>query len=122
MMANAIRDCIEPDRITIDLPEKNAAKFISRIAKSSDSNVKDIRAEHKADQLYPEVSAASIMAKTARDRHIDNLSSEIGFDLGTGYPHDEKTIEFIKSAISKKEVPNFVRKSWQTVRKIEYEN
>ena len=40
--------------------------------------------------------AASIMAKEFRDRVIADLCSELGFNVGSGYPSDPKTIEALK--------------------------
>jgi ribonuclease HII len=43
-------------------------------------------AEHKADELYPVVSAASILAKTCRDKEIiqiaETLEPQLGIPLG----------------------------------------
>lgn len=73
-------------------------------------------AEHKADDLYPIVSAASIIAKVERDRAIQNIRKEYE-DIGSGYPSDPKTIEFLKT-IPPGELPDFIRKSWATVERI----
>lgn len=44
----------------------------------------------KADALFPVVSAASIVAKVTRDRHVRNLSVPAALGLtrefGSGYP------------------------------------
>ncbi|MDR3145905.1 MAG: ribonuclease HII [Treponema sp.] len=50
------------------------------------------RAQVKADALVPEVMAASILAKTARDRMMDRYSwlyPEYGYDRHKGYPTKE---------------------------------
>jgi len=75
----------------------------------------DLVSEHKADIKYPIVSAASILAKVKRDKLIKDL----GYDFGSGYPSDKKTILFLKNWYSKKEeFPDFVRESWDTIKKI----
>jgi len=76
-----------------------------------------IIARHKADLIYPVVSAASIIAKVERDREIEALRAEFG-DFGSGYLHDEKTKSFIKGWLkTNKDYPCCVRKSWKPAKK-----
>ncbi len=74
-------------------------------------------AEHKADDRYPIVSAASIIAKVERDRAINEIKKDYK-DIGSGYPSDPKTIEFLKTLPSG-ELPDFIRRSWATVKRIQ---
>lgn len=77
-----------------------------------------IVSEHKADETYPIVSAASILAKVERDRCIRSICERWG-NIGTGYPSDQTTKDFLEITISRKgRLPRFVRRSWKTVRKI----
>jgi ribonuclease HII len=83
----------------------------------------EVICEHKADENYPVVSAASIIAKVERDRQIKKISEElekiINKPLGSGYPSDEKTIEFIREWFEKfNEFPPHTRKSWKTLERI----
>ena len=72
-------------------------------------------AEHKADENHPEVSAASIIAKVTRDKIIEQLKEEIGFDIGSGYPSDPKT-KLAVAELIKGELPHdCLRWSWKTV-------
>jgi len=74
-----------------------------------------IISEHKADSRFPVVSAASIVAKVTRDRIIDTLSEEYGA-IGSGYPSDRVTIDFIEAWIyNNGSPPPFARRSWRTV-------
>jgi ribonuclease HII len=76
----------------------------------------EVIAEHKADNNYISVSAASILAKESRDESIEDLKKEyrkIG-DIGSGYPSDPKTISFLKK-YKYYELPDTVRKSWKTI-------
>ena len=68
-----------------DVDADRFAKRVSTLAK------RECNAEHKADENHLEVGAASIIAKVTRDRIIEELSNEIGIDLGSGYPSDPKT-------------------------------
>lgn len=75
----------------------------------------DINCSFKADDIYPVVSCASVLAKVVRDGIIDELKAEFG-DFGSGYPSDKKTREYLTSL---KELPFFARKSWKTLRQLE---
>ena len=104
-----------PDKIIIDLPDPTESKFINRIKKYIPLDIETI-ARHKADRDYVEVSAASIIAKVERDKEILELEKKHGITLKTGYPHDPFTIEFLEKLDGK--YPDFVRKSWDTIRKV----
>ncbi|MEM3615319.1 MAG: ribonuclease HII, partial [Candidatus Methanomethylicia archaeon] len=75
----------------------------------------------KADAIYPVVSAASIVAKVNRDFIIDKIKEKYG-DIGSGYPSDPKTIKFIKKCIESGEIPDFIRMSWSTIKRIRRTN
>ena len=96
----------------LDACDVNEERFALNVSKHSE---RECSAEHKADENHPEVSAASIIAKVTRDKIIDELKEEIGFDIGSGYPSDPKTklavIELVKG-----EFPHdCLRWSWKTV-------
>ncbi|MDL2246488.1 ribonuclease HII [Methanobrevibacter sp. OttesenSCG-928-K11] len=79
----------------------------------------DISAEHKADDNYIQVAAASIIAKYNRDEAISEINKDyrkIG-GIGSGYPSDPTTKEFLTN-FTYDEMPDFVRKSWATVEKL----
>lgn len=92
-----------------------------RLASELESMHSQLRvvSEHKADDRYPIVSAASIVAKVERDRAIQNIRKTYP-DVGSGYPSDPTTIEFLKTVIqeSQEELPDFIRRSWATVERI----
>jgi len=82
-----------------------------------------IIAENNADKRYPIVSAASIIAKVERDRAIEEIKKQVGFDFGVGYSHDERTIEFVDMLIkTQKRLPAYVRKSWITTQQLQEKN
>ncbi len=76
--------------------------------------VSEMICEHRADDNYIEVSGASVIAKVERDLAIEALKRDYG-DLGSGYPADPVTQAFIKRLMSEGPLPDFVRKSWNTV-------
>jgi len=106
---------LKPDSSYVDSCDVNPQRFGKEISKLS--NNKKIRSYHHADSRFVVVSAASIIAKVSRDRIIDKLRKT--HDLGSGYPSDSKTINFVKSYYeANKTLPVFVRKSWKPTQKI----
>ncbi|HVP99915.1 MAG TPA: ribonuclease HII [Candidatus Thermoplasmatota archaeon] len=79
--------------------------------------------KHKADDLYPVVGAASILAKTTRDEHIRQIAKELeqqlGMPLGSGYPADPITMRFLRAWLVKYgDFPPYVRRSWETAQQL----
>jgi ribonuclease HII len=71
--------------------------------------------EPKADDTYAAVGAASIFAKTDRDRALSVLDAVHG-PLGSGYPSDPVTRSWIATwQQSGRPWPNFVRTRWGTL-------
>ena len=104
-------------RVYADCPDVNEMAFSSAL--SIRLNNITVIGRHKADDTYPVVSAASIIAKVTRDRMIEDISKEFGVDIGSGYPSDQQTMDFIKGWISKNGVsPKHTRNSWEPVRKL----
>jgi len=62
------------------------------------------------------VGAASILAKVARDQAIVKLEEKVGEPVGSGYPSDPTTQEFIKRYWRDNgRLPPGTRRSWKTV-------
>ncbi|MBN2127379.1 MAG: ribonuclease HII [Candidatus Diapherotrites archaeon] len=103
-----------PDLVLVDSPDIIESNFEKRIQKYLNKKIKVI-SKHKADLNYLIVGAASIIAKVERDTEIKKLSKKFECDLGTGYPHDEKTISFIEKYLKENNcLPECARKSWNT--------
>ncbi len=106
------------DIAILDAADVDKKRFGQKIKKRLKTKKKVI-SEHKADEKYPIVSAASILAKTRRDKEIKRYEERIGTEIGNGYPSDNKTREFIKKWVSEnKELPVFCRKTWKTSKNI----
>jgi ribonuclease HII len=104
----------KPKVVYLDACDVNAERFGINVKKGLDFEV-EIVSRHKADRDYPIVSAASILAKVHRDALVEAISESIGEDVGSGYPNDPVTIEFLKSYYKKnKSMPPFVRQTWKT--------
>ncbi|MFP3347094.1 MAG: ribonuclease HII [Sulfolobaceae archaeon] len=102
-----------PGRVTVDKvgKEERVIKFIKEIG--AEPNV-----IHNADVLYPECSAASIVAKVIRDKYVDTLKQKYG-DFGSGYPGDDKTVDWIKQVYSVSSTPPpIIRRSWKILQEI----
>ena len=102
------------DKVILDCPSNNINAYKEFVASFLKKKV-DLVAEHKADLNHTIVGAASILAKVTRDRIIDDLKKVAGFDFGSGYPSDPKTISFLKENWHKYD---FFRKSWSTYKKV----
>jgi ribonuclease HII len=101
----------KPDVSYIDCIDVKPKRFTEEIEKFQ-NNLRVV-AEHRADDKYVIVSAASIVAKVERDMEIHKIRKEYD-DIGSGYPSDPKTISFLKNT-PYNDLPDFVRRSWSTV-------
>ena len=109
---------VKPDVVYIDAADVKEKRFGEEI-KAGLSFETEVIAEHKADEKFMPVSAASIIAKVTRDREIEKLKEEYG-EIGSGYPSDPRTRTFLESYYREHgEFPPIVRRSWKTLRKIE---
>jgi ribonuclease HII len=101
----------------VDAGDTNAVRFGTRLEDRLSVAV-DVRAEHAADENHAVVGAASIVAKVARDAHVDALAAKYG-PLGSGYPSDPATREFLEAYVEEfGDLPPCARESWQTSRDV----
>ena len=120
MVKQAKKIKVKPMEIYIDAADVNAKRF--GVAFEIEFPTAKIISKHKADELYPVVSAASIIAKVERDRAIEKIAKKEGTDIGSGYPADPKTKDFLMKYYAKhKKFPSYVRESWDTTKKIKKE-
>lgn len=106
---------IKVDTVYADCPDPNEMIFSSSL--SVKLNGINVVGRHKADDTYPVVSAASIIAKVTRDRMISEISEEFGTNIGSGYPSDHFTMEFIEKWIKENGyAPKYTRCSWEPVK------
>jgi ribonuclease HII len=113
-----IANKLKPDLLYLDAADVNEERFGVSIRKMLNYDIIEIVSKHRADDLFPIVSAASIIAKDKRDAIIEDLSQKYG-NIGSGYPSDERTTSFLRNWIKKnKKAPPFCRKSWETTKKI----
>ncbi|MBI5872449.1 ribonuclease HII [archaeon] len=104
---------LEPDKAVLDCPSPNCRAYMNFIREKLKNKNLKIVAEHKADQKYKIVSAASILAKVVRDLEIEKIKQKYG-DCGPGYPANEITQRFLKE--NKDKHLDIIRYSWATMK------
>ena len=102
---------LKPEKVIVDCPSTNKKAFTNFLNKRIKINT-ELLCEHKADFLFPEVSAASILAKCAREEEVELIKKQIGENTGSGYPSDPVTKEFLKNNWEK--YPEIFRHSWSS--------
>lgn len=100
--------------------ERFGREFCRRLDRSPPPKVLSV---HRADALHPVVAAASILAKVERDRHVTRIESRlrqtINLPLGSGYPSDPITVQFLRAYIQQEEdLPPDFRRSWRPVQEL----
>lgn len=109
---------LKPDVIYLDAADVNEQRFGKAIKKLLNYTPKKIISKHKADDIYPIVSAGSIIAKYKRDTLIEELHKNYG-NFGSGYPSDLRTTQFLRNYVKEnKKAPIIARKSWDTTKRI----
>jgi ribonuclease HII len=98
---------------TVDAGDTDAERFGRRVADRIGPKL-DLTAKHGADESDPLVGAASIVAKVARDAHIERLADQYG-EIGSGYPSDPTTRTFLSEYVGEHgQLPACARSSWST--------
>ena len=115
-------DKIGPDICYVDAADVNEKRFGKNILSRLSCKPKMI-SKHKADDTYPIVGAASILAKTTRDEIVHKIAADLekklNLSLGSGYPADPITKNFLKTWVETyNELPPHVRHSWKTAEKL----
>ena len=116
-----IIETLKPDEAYVDAADVLEDRFGYHISECLRYKTKII-SQHKADRIFPVVSAASIIAKVERDSEIAKLRLKYG-DFGSGYLTDDKTMIFLKRLLDGKgDYPSCVRKSWKPAQKAKSEH
>ena len=113
---------LKPEICYVDSVDVNEKRFGRNIAEAIPFKA-TIISKHKADEIYPVVSAASILAKSRREEEIKKIASilerKLNLPLGSGYPADPITQEFFKTWFDRFcKLPPHTRHSWKTSQKI----
>jgi ribonuclease HII len=102
----------------VDACDVDARRFGRKVAAAAGRGTRVVSA-HRADRDNPLVGAASIVAKVERDRAIARLSEALGGGLGSGYPSDRTTVEFVRRRVAADGPrPPWLRASWSTTERV----
>ncbi len=109
---------LHPETAYVDAVDVDEIEFKRSIQKQLPFEV-EIVSQHEADDLFPVVSAASIVAKVRRDGEMRAIEAEVGQAMGSGYPSDPVTIAFLEKWIKEKgSPPPHTRLTWDTTRRL----
>jgi len=113
---------LKPDICYVDAADVNDERFGKNIL-SRLSFKPEIISKHKADDIYPVVGAASILAKTKRDEEVQMMAQELekklDIPLGSGYPADPVTQKFLRKWVKTfGKLPPHTRHSWKTAQNL----
>ena len=109
---------LRPDVVYVDSADVDEYEFRRAILKELPYEC-EIVSKHQADDLFPVVSAASILAKVRRDREMRAIEAELHQRIGSGYSHDEETIAFLERWIRERgALPPHTRASWDTAKRL----
>jgi ribonuclease HII len=109
---------LRPETAYVDAADVDEIEFKRSVLRELPFEV-EIVSQHNADELFPVVSAASILAKVYRDREMRAIEKEIGSPVGSGYASDADTIAFLERWIREKgSLPPHTRASWDTARRL----
>jgi ribonuclease HII len=115
-----IINTLKPDETFVDAADVLEDRFKHHIQERLTEKT-TITSKHKADRIFPVVSAASIIAKVKRDNEIAGLKSRFG-DFGSGYLTDPKTTVFLRRwLVNNRDYPDFIRKSWKPAKRAKSE-
>ena len=114
---NSLNNKKDQINVIVDCPSINTVAWRATLLELIDykSNL-EISCEHKADFNHPSVSAASILAKVAREDAVTDLKKQHG-NFGSGYPSDPRTKSFLKSYGKQLSNSGLFRKTWATWKK-----
>ncbi|TLZ99628.1 MAG: ribonuclease HII [Methanobacteriota archaeon] len=111
-------DKLRPETAYVDAADVDEIEFKRCVRKELAFDV-EIVSQHNADELFPVVSAASILAKVCRDREMRTIEDEVGMHIGSGYASDADTIAFLETWIrAHGSLPPHTRASWDTARRL----
>lgn len=118
---NKLNKSIEHMHVVVDCPSSNIASWRNYLLNhiKNKENI-SLLCAHKADRDYIAVSAASILAKSTREKEVKKLKLvlkkefNIHDDFGSGYPSDPMTTSFLKKYFNVLNGKGIFRESWAT--------
>jgi ribonuclease HII len=115
---NKLNKTEEKIRVVLDCPSTSLVKWKDYlIMKIKELSNLEILCEHKADRNHVAVSAASILAKSQREKEMNKLRKKYGEEIGSGYTSDPATQRFLQKYAEKYSKDGIFRKTWITWKK-----
>lgn len=109
---------LRPEVAYVDAADVDEHEFKKAVLRSLPFEL-DIVSKHGADDLFPVVSAASVLAKVRRDAEVRKIEQQIGRKVGSGYSHDPETIAFLEAWVRETgTLPPHTRASWDTAKRV----
>ena len=114
-IVNRINKGYKRIKVVIDCPSVSIIKW-QDFLKTKIKNLSNLEifCEHKADKNHISVSAASILAKSVREKEMDKLKKIYGDGIGSGYTSDPITQTFLNKHAQKHKGTGLFRKTWTT--------
>lgn len=114
-IVNKINKGFKKIHVVVDCPSTSLIRW-GDFLKTKIKNLSnlEISCEHKADKNHIAVGAASIIAKSVREKEMDKLKKVYGQEIGSGYTSDPLTIKFLQKNLAKFENDGIFRKTWET--------
>ena len=109
-----LEDASPDSQVFIDSPDNVPIKFAARIRRFLPTSP-HLVCENKAEDRYPIVAAASIIAKVERDREIEKIKKIVGHDFNSGYTSDPLTIAYLARHAQEEVVRPYIRWKWATM-------
>jgi ribonuclease HII len=112
---NKINKGFKKIKVVLDCPSVSLVKWedFLKVRIKNLSNL-EISCEHKADKNHVAVAAASIIAKSAREKEMEKIREKYGDEIGSGYTSDPLTQKFLERYAEKHEDKGIFRKTWIT--------
>jgi len=112
---NRINKGYKKIKVIVDCPSPNKTKWRDYLKlKINDLSNLEVLCEHKADRDYVAVSAASILAKSVREKEMNVLKEKYGEEIGSGYCSDQLTCNFLEKNFKKHIESGIFRQTWST--------
>jgi len=109
---------VGPEEAYVDACDPNEQRFGEKVFRLAGGGTRVV-ARHHADRDLPVVGAASIVAKVLRDAALSRLRDRLGPELGSGYPSDPKTVDFVRRKLADGgPTPDWLRRSWATMQRV----
>jgi ribonuclease HII len=114
---------LAPDAVQIDAPvaPRGIEAFRLRMAGRFDLPLERVTATPRAENRFPAVGAASVLAKVERDAALERIREQHGA-VGSGYPSDPVTRAYLTDLLRRgADLPEFVRTRWDTLNRLREE-